>query len=306
MHELRGGQSGLGPFQWDTFLDTPPDEARYEDAGFVVLSIPFDGTTSFRSGTRDGPSAIIAASGQLEDYDIELGVDISLAGIHTVPELVPNLSSMDALFGQVDRLTTQVISDGKIPALLGGEHTVSIGAVTALARRYPDIAVLYLDAHGDLRDEYMGTRWGHASVARRLMEICPVTHAGVRSLSAEEHRFIADESLNVNLWPPNSSMEEYARAIIDDLPSTIYVSIDLDVLDPSIMAAVGTPEPDGMLWQDLAHVLRLVCEAKRVVGFDLVELAPAEGPEACAYTAAKLTYKLMGYISTLMPRLGAC
>jgi len=101
-------------------------------------------------------------------------------------------------------------------------------------------------------------------------------------------------------------MDEYARAIIDDLPSTIYVSIDLDVLDPSIMAAVGTPEPDGMLWQDLAHVLRLVCEAKRVVGFDLVELAPAEGPEACAYTAAKLTYKLMGYISTLMPRLGAC
>jgi agmatinase len=299
MSEPKGGLSELGPFQWNSFLDTPPDEARYEDASFVVLSIPFDGTTSYRSGTRDGPAAIVAASGQLEDYDIELDTDISQIGIHTAPELVPDLSSMSAFIGQVDRLTDKVVSDSKTPVLLGGEHTITIGAVSALARHHPDMAVLYLDAHGDLRDEYMGTRWGHASVARRILETSPVVHAGVRSLSYEEHQFISDQNLPAHLWPTDISLKEYARSLIEVLPSTIYISIDLDVLDPSIMAAVGTPEPGGMLWDDLLGILRLVCEQKRVVGFDLVELSPSEGPEACAYAAAKLGYKLMGYVSTL-------
>ena len=301
MFDPKHGLSGLGPFQWDTFLDTPPDESRYEDAGFVILSIPYDGTTSFKSGSRDGPAAIITASGHLEDYDIEMDADLSQIGIHTVPELVPNLSSMDALIGQVERLTDRVASDGKTPVVLGGEHTVTIGAVTALAGRHPDMAVLYLDAHGDLRDEYMGTRWGHASVARRLMDICPVVHAGVRSLSAEERRLITEQNLPAHLWPTDMPLDEYAQSLIDDLPPTIYVSIDLDVLDPSVMAAVGTPEPGGMLWHDLIRVLRLVCEARHVVGFDLVELSPSEGPEACAYTAAKLAYKMIGYVSTLSP-----
>lgn len=293
------GQSGLGPFQWDSFLDTPPDDARYEDAGFVVLSVPFDGTTSFKTGARDGPAAIIAASAHIEDYDIELDADISQVGIHTAPELIPDLGSIHALIGQVERLTDRVASDSKTPVLLGGEHTVTIGAVKALAGRHPGMAVLYLDAHGDLRDEYMGTRWGHASVARRLLEICPVVHAGVRSLSVDESKFIADQNLPVHLWPMDLPLDEYARSLIDDLPSTVYVSVDLDVLDPSIMAAVGTPEPDGMLWRDLTCILRMVCEAKEVIGFDVVELSPPEGPEACAYTAAKLVYKMMGYVSTL-------
>ena len=299
MFDSNVGQSGLGPFQWDTFLDTSPEDARYEDAGFVVLPVPFDATTSFKTGTRDGPAAIIVASGHLEDYDIELDTDISQVGIHTAPELVPDLSSMDAMIGQVERLTDKVASDAKIPVLLGGEHTITIGAVSALSGRHPGMAVLYLDAHGDLRDEYMGTRWGHASVARRLLEICPVVHAGVRSLSVDERQFIIDQSLPLHLWPTELPLDEYARSLIDDLPSTVYVSIDLDVLDPSVMAAVGTPEPDGMLWRDLIRILRMVCEAKQVVGFDLVELSPPEGPEACAYTAAKLAYKLMGYVSTL-------
>jgi agmatinase len=299
MLDPKEGLSEFGPFQWNSFLDTPPDEAEYEDASFVVLSIPFDGTTSYRSGARDGPAAIVAASGQLEDYDIELGTDISQVGIHTAPELVPDLSSMSAFIGQVERLTDKVVSDSKTPVLLGGEHTVTIGAVSALARHHSDMAVLYFDAHGDLRDEYMGTRWGHASVARRLLEICPVVHAGVRSVSYEEHRFISDHNLPAHLWPTEMPLEEYAVSLIEVLPPTIYISIDLDVLDPSIMAAVGTPEPGGMLWDDMLGILRLVCEQKRVVGFDLVELSPSEGPEACAYTAAKLTYKLMGYVSTL-------
>lgn len=301
MYQLNNESSGLGPFQWNTFLDTPPDDADYENAKFVVLPIPFDSTTSYRPGTRDGPAAIITASAQMEDYDIEIGIDASQSGIHTAPELIPDLSSTKAFINQVERLTNQVSSDGKIPVLLGGEHTITLGSVTALANRFADFAVLYFDAHGDMRNKYMGTKIGHASVARRLLEICPVVHAGVRTLSFEEAKFIEDQKLNTQFWPAKRHLDEYTQCIIDSLPETIYISIDLDVLDPSIMAAVGTPEPGGMLWHELITILRRVCSERDVVGFDVVELSPGEGPESCAYTAAKLVYKLIGYVSTLCP-----
>ena len=192
------GRPPPGLFQWNTFLNTPPDEARFETAGFVVLPVPFDGTTSYRSGARHGPSAIIAASRHLEDYDVELERDISEAGIHTAPELVPDLSSPQALVRQVECLVDWVASSDKTPVLLGGDHTVTIGAVWALLQRLPKISVLYLDAHGDLRDEYMGTRWGHASTARSLAERCRVVPVGVTSLCLEEQRFIAQNGLPVH------------------------------------------------------------------------------------------------------------
>ena len=287
-----------GPFQWNTFLNTPPDEARFETADFVVLPIPFDGTTSYMTGARHGPSAIIAASSHLEDYDIELERDISEAGIHTAPELVPDLSSPQALVGQVECLVDWVASTDKTPVLLGGDHSVTIGAVWAMLRRFPEISVLYLDAHGDLRDEYMGTRWGHASTARRLVERCRVVPVGVRSLCLEEREFIAKNDLPVHFWPPGVNFDQYVASVIDTLDQDVYVSVDLDVLDPSIMSAVGTPEPGGMTWEHVTRLLRKVGEQRRVVAFDVVELSPGEGPEACAYTAAKLVYKLMGYASS--------
>jgi agmatinase len=284
-----------GPFRWNNFLNTPPDEACFESASFVVLPVPFDGTTSYKSGARHGPSAIIAASSHLEDYDVELERDISEAGIHTAPELVPDLSSPQALVRQVERLVDWVVTSDKTPALLGGEHTVTIGAVWALLRKFPNLSVLYLDAHGDLRDEYMGTRWGHASTARRLLESCPVVHVGVRGLCQEEQIFIAQNDLPVSFWPPDVPFDQYVGSVIDALGQDVYVSVDLDVLDPSIMSAVGAPEPGGMQWEHVTGLLRRVGQERRIVAFDLVELSPKEGPEACAYTAAKLAYKLMGY-----------
>ena len=287
-----------GPFQWDTFLNTSPDEAGFETARFVVLSVPFDGTASYRSGARHGPAAIVAASSHLEDYDVELGRDISELGIHTAPAPVPDLSSPEALVGQVQCLVDWVVSSDKVPVLLGGDHTVTLGAVWALRQRLPDVSVLYLDAHGDLRDEYMGTRWGHASAARRLTERCRVVPVGVRSLCAEEHAFITESDLPVHYWPPDVPFDRYVDSVVDDLGRDVYVSVDLDVLDPSIMSAVGAPEPGGMLWEHVTALLHRVGRRRRVVGFDIVELSPHEGPEACAYTAAKLTYKLMGYTSS--------
>ena len=284
-----------GPFQWNTFLNTPPDEACFETASFVVLPVPFDGTTTYKSGARHGPSAIIVASSHLEDYDVELQTDISEAGIHTAPELVPDLSSPQALVRQVERLVDWVVTSDKTPALLGGDHAVTVGAVWAILRQMPEVSVLYLDAHGDLRDEYMGTRWGHASTARRLVERCRVVPVGVRSLCQEEQSFIAQNELPVHLWPPNVPFEEYVGSVIDDLGPDVYVSVDLDVLDPSIMSAVGSPEPGGMLWEHVTGLLRKVGQQRRIVAFDIVELSPNEGPEACVYAAAKLAYKLMGY-----------
>ena len=284
------------PVHWETFLDTPPSEADRSSAGVIVIPVPYDSTTSYKSGTRHGPRAIIAASRHLEDYDLELDRDISLVGIYTTPEIVPDVSGPEAMVDRVRRAVESVASEGKLVALLGGEHTITIGAVQAMAKTHADLSVLYLDAHADLKHEYLGTRWGHASVARRVLEVCPVVEVGVRSLAAEEKNFISESRLPIH-WrtSPEGDTSRLAQEVLGSLSSNIYVSIDLDVLDPSIMPAVGTPEPGGMGWNELIGLLRVVGEQRRIVGFDVTELAPAEGPEACAFTAAKLVYKLVGY-----------
>ena len=194
------------------------------------------------------------------------------------------------------RAVHSVASRGKLVALFGGEHTITVGAVQAMTEVYPALSVLYLDAHADFRDKYMGTGWGHASVARRVYEMCPLVQVGVRSLSEEERIFVQEARIPVVYWtPPRPGIAELADRVLDSLSGEVYVSIDLDVMDPSVMSAVGTPEPGGMSWDEVIGLLRRVAEQRRIVGFDITELSPAEGPEACAFTAAKLAYKLMGY-----------
>ncbi len=283
-------------YHWGTFLDTPPSEHLNENSRFVVVPVPYDGTTSFRSGARHGPRAIIEASRHLEDYDLELGIDASTQGIFTRPEVVPDLSGPKEVIEQVCREVSRVVRDGKVPVVLGGEHTVAIGAARACIERFSDLSVLYLDAHADLRDSYMGTEWGHASVARRISEICPIVEIGVRSISEEEHDFAIDRDLPILAWPPEPDRDQAFRRAISTLTADVYVSIDLDVLDPSLMPAVGTPEPGGMSWWDVTTLLREATRSSRIVGFDVTELSPAEGPGSCSSVAARLAYKLMGYI----------
>ena len=281
---------------WETFLDTPPIESDFSTAGVVVIPVPYDSTTTYRSGAREGPRVIIRASRHLEDYDLELDRDVSLAGIHTAPEIAPNSDGPRAMVEDVRRVVSSVVAAGKLPVMLGGEHTVTIGAVQALVETHPGLSVLYLDAHADLRDRYMGTSWGHASAARRLYDLCPLVMVGVRSMSAEEAGFARDVGLPMFPWGPEASRRDgLADEVVRALSSDVYVSVDLDVMDPSVMSAVGTPEPGGMAWDDLIRLLRRVAEDRRIVGFDVTELAPREGPEACAFTAAKLVYKLIGY-----------
>ncbi len=288
---------GDTPLQWPTFLDTPPGEADPTDANVFVIQVPYDSTTSFKPGARHGPAAIISASRHLEDYDIELDRDISQIGIHTTPELQPNMDSPQAMIANIRTAVGNAAQHGKMAMLLGGEHTVTIGAVQAYADLYPDLSVLYIDAHADLRQTWQGTRWGHASVARRVSEICPLALVGVRSISANEMEYVNRRRIPMHLWSPHSpdNLQNAVTHSLAHLTTNVYISIDLDALDPSIMAAVGTPEPGGMLWHEITALLCAVSQNTNIVGFDLVELSPDEGPPACAFTAAKLAHKLIGY-----------
>ena len=285
------------PRTWETFLDTPAS-LTLKDSCVVVVPVPYDSTTSFKSGARHGPRAAITASKQLEEWDIELERDVSKVGIYTTQEIEPHAGGPEAMIERVRRVAAHFIAQDKLVALLGGEHTITLGGVTATLERHPDLTVLYLDAHADLRDEYMGSQWSHACVARRLHERAPVVQVGVRSMSQDEARFFNDNDVPVFTWPPSAGVGDLAAHVIECLGTKVYVSVDLDVLDPSIMSAVGTPEPGGMMWSDVTKLLRLVSESRRIVGFDVVELSPNEGPEACAFTAAKLLYKLIGYATS--------
>ena len=279
------------------FLAIPEEDSRLETAKVVVIPVPYDSTTSFKGGAREGPRAIIEASYNLEDYDPELDLDVAKLGIYTAPWLEPHMEGPRHMIDRVRDGVCTFLRQGKMVALLGGEHSISTGHVEALVESYSDpwgshgLSVLYLDAHADMRDEYMGTGWGHASVARRISELCPVVQVGVRSLSLEEKQFI--DTQNVNTFPYSSRTP--VEDIVGLLSKDVYVSIDLDVFDPSIMSAVGTPEPGGMDWHQVVSLLRTVAERRHIVGFDVTELSPGEGPTACAYTAAKLVYKLLAY-----------
>lgn len=278
------------------FLDMPPTAPTLNEARVVVLPVPYDSTTSYRVGARYGPSAIIAASRELELYDLELDRDISTVGIFTLPELEPHLGNPEAMIRRVYKAVKLVADEDKLFVTLGGEHTVTIGAVQALKELYTDMSVLYLDAHPDLRDEYLGTHSGHASVARRLSEICPISQVGVRVISQEEKLFLDETDIHVTFWPPRSDdIEQIVTDILAHLSERIYISVDLDVLDPSIMSAVGNPEPGGMNWHEVTSLLNRIASHRKVIGFDVTELSPEEGPEACTYLASKLVYKLIGY-----------
>jgi agmatinase len=283
------------PVPWtpSNFLALPPEQAALDSAAAVVIPVPIDSTTSFRSGARYGPAAIIAASAALEDYDLELDIDVSELGIHTAPALEPHVGDPQQMAQRVQTAVDHYAVQGKMTGLLGGDHSAAIGSALAHAERHPDLSVLYIDAHADLRDGYQGTRWGHGSSARRIAEHCPVTLVGVRTLALEERDHIRQRGIPTFFWPPTQA--DYRTDVIGTLTDRVYISVDLDVLDPSEMAAVGTPEPGGMRWLELLSLLRTVSQQRRIVGFDVCELAPNEGPPAHSYTAAKLVYKLIAY-----------
>ncbi|MBI2936040.1 MAG: agmatinase [Chloroflexi bacterium] len=284
-----------GPFLPGNFLALPPELSSLDTARVVLLPVPYDSTTSYRSGTREGPGAILEASRHLEEFDEELEREPCQVGIHTLPLLEPHVGDPEAMVRRVAQTVASLAGQGKLVGLLGGEHSLSIGAVQGLRKQFANLSVLYLDAHADLRDTYQGTPFSHACTARRILEHCPLVAVGVRSLSQEEWEFVHARQVPLFLWSEGHPMEELSREVLNQLGPQVYISIDLDVFDPGFMPAVGTPEPGGMSWHQVLALLRTVSAQRRIVGFDLTELAPALGPPACSYTAARLAYKLIGY-----------
>ena len=276
------------------FLGYPPNEVEPASARAVLLPVPYDGTASYRKGARLGPAAILGASRQLEDYDLELDCDPSELGIFTADPVDPGGAGPEAVVDAVQRAVSAWARPGVLVGVLGGEHTVAVGAARAMSTRFDGLSVLFLDAHADMRDEYQGSRYSHACTARRISETCDLVQVGVRSAEQGEWDWMRSNRVPVVTWPPDRGMD-VAAEVLSHLGDTVYVSIDLDVLDTSVMPAVGTPEPGGMQWHELLSLLKTVGRERKIAGFDVTELAPREGPEASSYTAAKLVYKLIGY-----------
>ncbi|MBI5682634.1 MAG: agmatinase [Deltaproteobacteria bacterium] len=279
--------------------------ASPENARFVVLPVPYDMTASYQSGARKGPLAIIDASTHMELYDEELGIEAYKAGIHTMPYLEPTSKGPEDMVNVLYEASNDIIRQNKIPVMLGGEHSITLGLVRALKKKYPKMSVLQLDAHADMRDEYQESPYNHACIARRIIEICPIVQVGIRSLSVEEAEFLM-KTQNSKLKTQNCGIFTYfAKDIISSIPvkdicnnltDDVFITIDLDVFDLSIMPATGTPEPGGLNWYDVTRLLRSVAEKKNVVGFDVVELCPIPGNVAPDFMTAKLVYKMMGYV----------
>lgn len=265
---------------------------EYSESEIIILPVPYDETSTWMRGSDKGPDAIMAASVNLEFYDIETASEAHLHGIHTVGPVMEKESPVALVKAVYDR-TLSLLSDNKFPVILGGNHTVVIGAVKASAECFDDLSVLQLDAHSDLRMEYEGSEYSHASVMARVREFVPVVQLGIRSMSADELPYVDNERMffahdlyyNKNLY----------KNAIDKLSKNVYITIDLDVFDPSVMPSTGTPEPGGPEYFELMHFLRDVIKEKNVVGFDVVELCPNSTNKSPDFIAAKIIYQLLSY-----------
>jgi agmatinase len=265
---------------------------RSEEARIVIVPVPYDKTSTWLKGAEKGPAAIIEASANMELYDIETDSEVYLQGIFT-DQAIEGESFVERIIEAVAERVTAYISKGKFVVVIGGEHSVSIGATRAHVEKCSKLGVLQLDAHLDLRDEYNGSRYSHACVMARARELCPIVQVGIRSMDASEKPFI--DGGNVFFAKDIFGDTGWVEKVAARLPEKVYVTIDLDVFDPSIMSSTGTPEPGGLLWHDVLGLLREVFESKEVVGFDVVELCPDERNKAPDFLAAKLIYKLLSY-----------
>jgi len=271
----------------------------YDDARFVVLPVPFEGTVSYQKGTARGPDALIDASRNLETYDEMLGFEVASLGIHTM-EAVTETDSVETMLAEVHRIAADVLADKKLLVTVGGEHSISSAPARAAKEVFDDLSVLQLDAHADLRDAYDGTPWSHACVMRRCLEFAPVTQVGIRSLSAGEAALLKTEP-HVTTFFAHEVRAAGLRPMHDEILSTltdeVYLTIDIDVFDPSCVPGTGTPEPGGLFWDEVVGFLRALTREKQVVAFDLTELMPLPGNAASDFLAAKLVYRTMGLIA---------
>ena len=273
------------------------EDQNYEKAKVVVMPVPYDSTSTYKVGAKDGPQAIITASRNIELYNEETDSDISDIGIYTTEELAPNFDSPEKMVNSIEKEVGIVLNDGKMPLILGGEHTVSLGPIRALAKRNKNFTVLQFDAHADTRDEYLGSKYCHACVMARARDVCKSCYGvGIRSMEGKENAKRYGKQILCMKDMHGMKNEEIIKSILNNTKDEIYLTIDLDVLDPSEMPSTGTPEPAGMKYWDLLQVLKGVIKSRKVIGLDFVELCPIPGFIAPDFLAAKLIFNTLSYI----------
>lgn len=287
------------------FLAIENQYSSFESSKIIILPAPYEHTVSYGGGTKHGPQAILTASQYVELYDEETGREIYREhGIATLNPLQfgkkKDAAALQIIFDTVDALVQQ----GKFVVTLGGEHTISSATIAAHAKKYPNLSVLQFDAHSDLRAEYQGNKFSHASVMARVCEFLDpkrLVQVGIRAQCKEEAEYIRDHGVNtfyaheIRQGKYTKVFKEWDDVVVDRLTDQVYISFDVDGFDPSLMPATGTPEPNGLFWDEVMRCLKKVGKNKRIVGFDVVELAPIKGLHHPDLTTAKLVSKILNY-----------
>lgn len=269
-----------------------------EAANIVIIPVPYDATTTYLSGTRQGPAAVIRASQQLEFFDEETCQEMQELGIATLEEVEVDASGPASMVARVRSLGELVLEAGLFPVMIGGEHLLSLGMIQAVAGRADDLSILHLDAHGDVRETYQGTPYSNACVMRLASGHGSLVSVGIRALSVEEHRWLRERDVPVfSAGDIRRRPSLWQEEVLACLRPKVYLTIDLDVFDPAEMSAVGTPEPGGLHWYEVIDLVRLVCEKRKLVGADVMELCPQPGNAAPEFLAAKLVFKILAYRS---------
>jgi len=275
-----------------TFAGIPEEYGEFESSKIVVVPVPYDGTSTYGKGADKGFEAMMDASENMELYDIETGTEVYRQGIYVAPKVTED-ASPEEMCDEVEKVIDSFLKWDKLVVLFGGEHSVSIGAIRAFKKKYKNLSVLQLDAHSDLRPEYNGSACNHACAMHAASKNTNLVQVGIRSMDTVELPFVKEENF-FTMYKINAN-PNWMDAVIDRLGEEVYLTIDLDVFDPSIMPSTGTPEPGGLYWYDVITLVRKLIEKKKLVGFDIVELAPSENNPAPDFMAAKLLYKILSY-----------
>ncbi|MBN1338885.1 MAG: agmatinase [Bacteroidales bacterium] len=275
------------------FGGIPDEYAVFERSEIAMLPVPYDATSTWVKGADKGPAAIMAASENMELFDIETGTEVYKKGIYTSPFLEINGLSPEEATVKVRQETLHLLKNGKFPVIIGGNHTVSIGSIFAFAETFDNLTILQVDAHSDLRESYEGSKFNHACVMARAKEKAHIVQVGIRSMCEEEKEAYRKEDMFFAHEIQDS--DGWADKALARLKDNVYLTIDLDGFDPSIMPSTGTPEPGGLMYQDVIRLVKKVIAQKNLAGFDVVELCPVESDKSPDFLAAKLIYQILSF-----------
>jgi agmatinase len=280
------------------FLGIKPKLHNLNACRFCIVSVRFEKTTTYRKGTAHGPRAIIDASTQVELYDEELKSRTYKHGIFT-HKPVNCKGSVKNVFKRINTTAKKILCHGVTPFFIGGEHSISQAIIPAFLAKYKNLSILHFDAHADLRKSYQGLKHSHASAMHPFIKKCPIVQVGIRSIAEEELKFTNKGKVKTFKMHKNPDVKKLTQKVLKHLTQNVYISIDADGFDPAVMPAVGTPEPGGFLWYQALHLFKKVCFEKNVVGADIVEVSPDGKSVITEFTAAKLIYRLMGYLGRI-------